>query len=80
MPCPIFDASEVKICELHTAKMSQRTRFELRFIRAGLDQKENEFGEVDLTIGDYEVTLTSAEVMEIIEKLEMIGISVVARR
>jgi hypothetical protein len=33
--------------------------------------------DVDLTIGDYEVTLTSAEVMEIIEGLEMIGIRVV---
>jgi hypothetical protein len=46
----------------------------------GLNEKENEFGEVDLTVGDYEVTLTSAEVMEIIEGLEMIGISVVPAR
>jgi hypothetical protein len=42
----------------------------------GLDEKENEFGEVELTIGDYKVTLTSAEVLEIIEGLEMIGIRV----
>ncbi len=45
----------------------------------GVDEKENEFGEVELSLGDYEVTLTSAEVLEIIEGLEAIGISLVSR-
>ncbi len=36
----------------------------------GLDENRDEFDEADLTVGDYTVTLTSVELLQIIEGLE----------
>ncbi len=44
----------------------------------GLDENRDAFGETDLTMGDYTVTLTSVELLQIIEGLESIGIHIVS--